>query len=544
MNAQGINTDGAQPDTCLAAGSDGLSFYGTASLGGAAGDGTVFKIAYVEHKIGNLWLWTWGETTLYSFTGADGYDPEAGLVLASDGNFYGTTNGGGTAGNGTVFKITPSGVLTTLHSFGSMTGVKNTDGADPWAGLVVGSDGNFYGTTYDGGAYGFGTVFKITPAGALTTLYSFTGGADGKWANCSLIQGIDGNFYGTTSLGGASSSQGTVFKITPSGVLTTLHAFTGADGGFPDASLVQAIDGSFYGTTHDGGAADNGTVFKLSPAAGSTYALWNHSGQASLWKIPASGSYTSASFGPFAGWTPVALSSDTSGNAYILWTSTTGAASVWKLSSSLTQTTSQTFGPFSGWTAKSLAVGPDGHVHVLWNGPSNAASIYNIVLGASSTSKAYGPFTGWQATQIAVDCNNNTRVLWTDSAAGEASLWNITSGGVQTSQSLGPFAGWQAISLALAPGGQPRIVWDFPSTKQTAVFTMAPNGTYACQALGPYSGWTPANLAVNADGDSFLMWTNTSNQLSLYDITSTGSFTSSGFGPYSGWQAIGIAAGP
>jgi len=534
MNAQGINTDGAQPDTCLVQASDG-NFYGTAAFGGTSGDGAVFKIT----PAGTL-------TLLHSFTGvADGADPEAGLVQGSDGNFYGTTATNGANDHGTVFKITPAGVLTTLHSFSSLTGgIRNSDGADPYASLAIGSDGNFYGTTYDGGAYAFGTVFKITPAGALTTLHSFTSGADGGRLLAGLVLGIDGSFYGTTLGGGGTSNDGTVFKISPSGVLTTLHSFTGADGSHSQASVVQGSDGSFYGTTYFGGDNNKGTVFKLAPAAGSTYALWNNSGQASLWKIPASGSMTSASYGPYAGWTPVALASDTSGNAYILWTTTAGSASVWKLSSSLAITTSQTFGPFSGWTAKSLAVGPDSHVHLLWNGPSNAASIYNIVLGASSTSKAYGPFSGWQAQQIAFDYNNNTHVLWTDSAASEASLWNITSAGVQTSQSLGPFAGWQAISLALAPGGQPRIVWDFPSTKQAAVFTMAPNGTYACQALGPYSGWTPSNLSVNADGDSFLMWTSTSNQLSLFDIGSTGSFASIAYGPYSGWAPIAIAPGP
>jgi len=529
-------TDGGQPLAGLVQGSDG-NFYGTTLVGGAISYGTVFKIT----PTGSL-------TSLYSFASkaGDGNNPEAGLVLGSDGSFYGTTSGGGAISCGAVFKITTDGnasgtTETTLHSFSG-----GADGSVPSAGLVQGSDGNFYGTTLLGGMSGQGAVFKITPSGSLTALYSFgTQAGDGTHPSTELVRGSDGNFYGTAFLGGATGF-GTVFKITPSGVQSTLYSFKGlADGGKPYAGLVQGSDGSFYGTTQYGGVNGTGAVFKFTSAAGSTYALWNNLGQASLWKIPATGSVTSASFGPYSGWTPAELTSDTSGNAYILWTTTTGSASVWKLSSSLALTTSQSFGPYSGWSAKSLSVGPDGNIHVLWNHASdNAASIFNIVLGTSFTTRAYGPFAGWQAQQIALDYNNNTRVLWSNSAASQAALWNITSGGVQTSQSFGPFSGWQAQSLALAPGGQPRIVWKNTSTTQSSVLTVAPGGAYTSQAFGPFSGWAPVNLSVNADGDSCLMWNSTSNQLSLFDIGSTGSFTSSTYGPFSGWQAIAIAPGP
>ena len=178
--------------------------------------------------------------------------PAAGLVQGSDGNFYGTTEQGGVNGPdpGTVFKITPSGTLTTLHSFVFI------DGWHPRAALVQGSDGNFYGTTVEGGQYEFGTVFKITPSGTLTNLYSFAG-SDGANPR-GLVQGSDGNFYGTTF-----SGPGTVFKITPSGTLTTLYSFAGSDGANPDAGLVQGSDGNYYGTTYYGGANNVGTVFRL-----------------------------------------------------------------------------------------------------------------------------------------------------------------------------------------------------------------------------------------------------------------------------------------
>lgn len=159
-------------------------------------------------------------TTLYIFTGGtDGSAPYAGLVQGADGNFYGTTSGSFTTGSGTVFQITPSGILTTLYNF---TG--GTDGADPLAVLVQGPNGNFYGTTTYGGTQAMGTVFQITPGGVLTTLYSFTGGTDGGNPLAGLVQGSDGNFYGTTLAGGTGGafcsfplSCGTVFQITPSG---------------------------------------------------------------------------------------------------------------------------------------------------------------------------------------------------------------------------------------------------------------------------------------------------------------------------------------
>jgi len=249
-------TDGAKPFAGLVQGSDGY-FYGTTYYGGTQpgtnGNGTVFKIS----SNGAL-------TSLYSFTGGnDGSEPYAGLVQGSDGNFYGTTYGGGTNSAGAVFKISATGALTSLYSF---TG--GIDGGFPFAGLVQGSDGNFYGTTYGGGAYGsgiggYGTVFQISANGALTSLYSFTGGTDGAGPN-GLVQGSDGNFYGTTGSGGTSGN-GTVFKISTTGALTSLYSFTGGnDGGIPAAALVQGSDGNFYGTTSTNGTHTNyGTVFKI-----------------------------------------------------------------------------------------------------------------------------------------------------------------------------------------------------------------------------------------------------------------------------------------
>jgi uncharacterized repeat protein (TIGR03803 family) len=265
--------DGAFPEARLLQGLDG-NLYGTTSYGGThylceIGCGTIFRIT----PAGAI-------TTLYSFCSqqdcTDGAVPMAGLTQAADGDFYGTTQGGGSTGQGTLLKITASGTLTTLYSF-CPEGLGNcTDGADPVAELVQSTEGDFYGTTSQGGAvgcdgFGCGTVFKFTQTGELTTLHTF-GGQDGADPLAGLVQAMDGSFYGTTLQGGPNNCYhvgcGTIFKITATGVLTTLHSFDSLDGSFPSAPLLQAGDGNLYGTASAGGSYmcglyNCGTVFKI-----------------------------------------------------------------------------------------------------------------------------------------------------------------------------------------------------------------------------------------------------------------------------------------
>lgn len=222
------------------------------------------------------------------------------LARGPDGNLYGTMFEGGdskqcTDGCGAVFKITPGGTVTVIYNFGSQPYI--ADGALPYAGLVRGKDGDFYGTTWAGGPAASGTVFKITPEGNLTTLYGFCppageGCPNGAEPYASLVQAKNGNFYGTTAAAGAGANCvstdgcGTVFEITPAGEFTTLYNFCSqpscTDGSYPYSSLVEGADGNLYGTTSKGGesgcleAGFNGcgTVFEITPA-GKLTTLYN-----------------------------------------------------------------------------------------------------------------------------------------------------------------------------------------------------------------------------------------------------------------------------
>jgi uncharacterized repeat protein (TIGR03803 family) len=294
----------------MSQGRDG-DLYSTINNDGTKNVGTVYKIT----TAGAL-------TTIYSFCSrtlcADGSYPYGGVTLGFDGDLYGTTGGGGKYAAGTVFKVTPTGTLTTLWNFDNKTddsapvyatlqgqdgntyGVSEvqyvgqygaffritpsdvfkafvdfnyTDGSLPNL-PTQGTDGNFYGTTKFGGSKNLGLVYKITPAGKITVLHNFTGyPSDGTYPLGILVQGPNGNFYGTTYQGGAYN-EGTVFKITPAGVYTLLHSFRfaapGYDGQLPEAGLTLGTDGNFYGTTLYGGMTNYGTIFKITPAGKET----------------------------------------------------------------------------------------------------------------------------------------------------------------------------------------------------------------------------------------------------------------------------------
>ena len=371
--AENTPTSGEGFYTSLVQGSDG-NFYGTAPVGGVNTDshGTVFKIT----PAGVV-------TNLHNFSGPDGLLPAAGLVQGTDGNFYGTTTQGGTTyvdgntpGNGTVFRITPAGVLTTLHSF---TGYP-ADGQDPLGTLIQGSDGNFYGTTAGGGTVEGGTVFRMTPAGGLTILCSLGNGYDGAQPYAGVIQGSDGNFYGTTRLGG--NGAGTVFQVTPAGAYTTLYSFAylgTTAGSDPIASLVQGSDGNFYGTTETNGVDGAGTVFRITPAGAFT-SLYSFTGN----NQTLDGALIQAKDGNFYGTTYY-------GGAH-------SVGEVFQLTPAGVVTTVYSFGdlPTDGvGPAAALVQGSDGNFYgtTQTGGSGNDGTIFELTLaGMTATSPAF--FTG------------------------------------------------------------------------------------------------------------------------------------------------------
>ncbi len=257
-----LGSNGFAPVDTLVLNTNDGNFYGTTGNGGAGDKGMIFRT-----------IPTGGSSNLFSFSGSDGANPAARLVLGGDGNWYGTTQQGGSDNLGTVFKLSTDGtdLGTDLDTLATFTG---DNGANPGP-LTPGDDGNLYGTTQSGGANGLGTIFKITTSGVLTTLASFNG-TNGANPYGGIIPGTDGNFYGTTCGGGAGynglafSGNGTVFKTTANGALTTLALFNGANGAHPKAILLRGSDGNFYGLTQQGGDYDLGTVFQMTPDGGLT----------------------------------------------------------------------------------------------------------------------------------------------------------------------------------------------------------------------------------------------------------------------------------
>jgi len=422
-------------------------------------------------------------TTLYSFTnGANGSDPQAALIQATDGNFYGITGNGGADNGGTIFKITPGGALTTLHSF------SGPDGYVPAAGLIQGTDGNFYGTTYSGGAHSSGTVFKITSGGTLTTMYSFTGAADGAAPEAVVIQATDGNFYGTTSAGGGVSgtAYGTVFKLTPGGALTTLYTFTGAGGQTPYSGLIQATDGNFYGTTSGGGGHSAGTVFKIVPG-GTLTTLYSFAGGAQ-----------NGGSQPMAG-----LIQATDGNFY--GTASGGGAhssgTVFKITPGGTLTTVYSFtngGDGSGPQA-GLVEGADGNLYgtAQYGGANNDGTVFKLQLGLPSSSSTPVITLVQNAEGGASTIAPNTWVTLKGSnlaPSGDSRTW-------QTSDFVNNELPTQLDGVSVTLNGEKAYVY-YISPTQINILTPPDLATGTVQMQAATSAGTSASLAAQAQAES------------------------------------------
>jgi uncharacterized repeat protein (TIGR03803 family) len=395
-------------------------------------------------------------TSLVSLDVPNGIEPYAPLVQGIDGNLYGTTFAGNPQtinGYGTVFRMTPDGALTTIYSFCAQTGC--ADGASPWGGLVQATDGYLYGTTgYDGsGSDPSGTVFKISLTGALSSLFSFDG-TDGAGPRGTLIQ-AGGNFYGTTPDGGTHQLMGTVFKITAAGDLTTLVNFDGTNGDGPWEGLVQAYDGNFYGTTEYGGnfygtteyggPSRSGTIFQMTPT-GTLSTVYD--------------------FASGDGIHPNSLMQASDGNFY-----GTTATTVFKITPGGAFTTLHHFGDSENADPIGVIEGTDRNLYGTTNGggANDLGSIFQITpAGTFTTLYSFSGPDGYQPNAILVQDTNGT-FYGTTTWGGTGGLGTVFS----LSMGLGPFV--KTLTQSGAVGSTVQIL----GTDLTGASSVAFNGTPA-----------------------------------------------------------------
>jgi len=397
-------SDQANPAAGLVVGNDGLLYGMTSAGGGFGGFGTVFKMT----TNGAL-------TTIAGLSGVNGENPQSGLVLAQDGNFYGTSPQGGTNSVGNVFRVTPAGVVTSLVSFDS-----SSLGGGPSAGLALGPDGNLYGITAFGGAVGLGTIFKITTGGAFTNLYSFQL-PDGFVRRARLTPGPDGNLYGTSRDGG-SADMGTIFKITPNGIFTNLVSFRGTNGAVPQAELTVGADRQLYGTTQLGGSASSGTVFKVTTNGALTTLVSFASSVNGFNAVPQAG-LLAANDGNFYGCTPGAVFKMTPGGALTFLTSLI---------------------PLNGvHPHANLVLGPDGNLYgtTREGGSNNVGAIFRLSTSGSLTSLFSFSTTNGSAPQGGLSLGSDGNFYGTTSQGGSNFAGTVfrfsTNGTLTTLASLG-----------------------------------------------------------------------------------------------------------
>lgn len=425
------------PGQGLTLGPDG-NFYGTTGGNGGNDNGTVFRVTIN----GNL-------TTLVSFGVTNGAYPGAAPILGRDGNLYGTTLGGGSSGYGTVFRVTTNGSLTTLVSFGG------TNGADPKAALALGPDGNFYGTTSEGGSNDEGTVFCVTTNGSMTPLASFNG-TNGAYPFTALTLGPDGNFYGTTGSGG-SGGYGTVFRVTTDGSLTPLAFFNGTNGGYPEAALTLGPDGNFYGTTFPpSDLFGSGTLYCMTTNGSlTTLALFNSTNEA----YP--GPLTLGPDGNFYG-TANGFNNSYGGPAYY--------GTLFCVNTNGSLTTLVSFGGTNGSDPNSaLALGPDGN-------------FYGTTAGGG-----YGTVFRFVATPIIT-----LQPQSLDTNAGATASFSVSATGLSP-----PFYQWQTNGTNLLSGGN--IAGATTDTLTISGVSDSDAGNYSVVVSNPFGIVMSSNATLTVD---------------------------------------------
>jgi uncharacterized repeat protein (TIGR03803 family) len=465
---------------------------------------------------------------------ADGATPTGALVSALDGFLYGTTFRGGANGWGTVFRIAPDGT-----AFQPLYAFSKSDGGSPAAGLILGSDGFLYGTTVN-------TVFKLMGDGTgFQTLHTFRDPnaqpptSEGAVTQAALVQGQDGTLYGVTEDGGINGT-GTIFQINTDGTgYQSLHSFdaygSNTDGANPVNALIQGADGSFYGASRNGGTSANGstygTLFRFTPATGHTHLLWNNvDGRVMLWNVDAQANILSVTgYGPYT---------DTFVNN----------------------------SPSNVWHATALATAPDGSSRILWNNADHRVALWNVdsqgnVLGI----QGYGPYTDtfvspdpsnlWNAVGVSVGPDDVTHLLWSN-VDHRMMFWDLDAGGnVLGLTGYGPYTDdfvntnpgnlWSATAIATGPDNVSRVVWNNVDHR-VALWSLDGLGGSAVTSItgyGPYTDnyvnndpgnlWSALGVSVGPDAVTHLLWSNVDHRMMFWDADGAGRLLAlTGYGPY------------
>ena len=573
--------NGSKPDSSLIADANG-DLFGTTSMGGANGQGTVFEIVKTAAGYAST------PTVLVTFDVASGFRPEAGLIVDANGDLFGTTIGGGANGLGTVFEIakTASGYASTQTTLVSFNG---PDGSTPSFGaLLADANGNLFGTTDQGGANDFGTVFEIAKtaggyASTPTTLVSFNG-TNGEIPGAGLIADANGDLFGTTFAGGASND-GTLFEIakTAAGYAstpTTLFGFDGPHGANPFGSLIADANGDLFGTTAAGGLSnlDFGTVFELAKTAGG-YAstptvLLSFDG--SNGKTPGGGLIADANGDLFGtatrggsggegtvfeiqktaggyGATPIELAgfNGTNGgfpessliadaNGDLFGTTDAGGAND---DGTVFEITGSGFVP--------ATPPPTGSNGILWQNANGQAAIWDLSGDTRTGGGPVGPNPGpaWKAIGTG-DFNHDglSDILWWNTSTGQASIWEMDGNAKIGGGAVNPHPGpaWKAVGTGdFNHDGFADILWQNTSTGQASIWEMDGNAKIGGGPVTPNPG--PAWKAVgtgdfNKDGNSDILWQNTSTgQVSIWEMDGNakidGGAVSANPGP--AWKAVG-----
>ena len=514
-------SDGQWPEAGLIADAQG-DLFGTTYYGGADGDGTVFEIARTSTGYASA------PTTLVSFDGSDGENPTAGLIADANGDLFGTTN----QGYGTVFEIAKTltgyaSAPTTLVSF------DYSDGEDPTAGLIADAKGDLFGTTYQGGASGDGTVFEIAKtstgyASAPTTLVSFDG-SDGEFPLADLIVDANGDLFGTTYEGGVAND-GTAFEIakTSAGYAsapTTLASFNDSDGEFPLAGLIGDANGDLFGTTYQGGAYGDGTVFEITGSGFSPNSGFAHENLGvvnSSWQIAGTGDFNGV------------------GADGILWRNTNGDVELWN-SNGWGGFTHQNLGVVnSSWqiagTGDFNGVGADG---ILWRNTNGDVELWNANgLGGFTYQNLGDVNTSWQIAGTG-DFNGvgTDGILWRNTN-GDVELWNSNGAGGFTYENLGDVnTSWQIEGTGNFNGVADGILWR-NTNGDVELWNSNGSGGFTYQNLGDVNtSWQiegTENFNGVADG---ILWRNTNGDVELWNSNGSGGFTYQNLGDVnSSWQ--------